>query len=146
MPESETPREVARPHEIAGQQLVHCSQHGSLRHSCRRRRNLRFEGISCHCSGSKDALLLVCQLGDLRRQGGRDRLGHLPTHRCRQRRGRPAWCTCELFEVEGVAAALFVQRLRIRFALQENEGLLEGEWPKLESCQSARTRCALEPT
>jgi hypothetical protein len=119
VPEAKAPGHVGRPHRVEPQQLVERVENRRLRPVRRSRHELRIEGVAGHCGAFEHT---SCVRGDesklLRQRRGHrgwdvhaaqhDRLGRTP-------RGRAGAVehAGELLEVEGVAAALLVQRLRI---------------------------------
>ena len=118
MPKTEASGHVGCANQIEFQQLVDRLHHGGLRHLGRGRGQLRLERIACHrrsfqheTFGVRQERELLCERrGDGRRNSDRRQRRLVVYRRCSARAvERPG----ELFEIEGVAAALRIEDARV---------------------------------
>ena len=139
MPEPEPPRVAGPVDEVEADQLVHGSQRRRLGHAACRGRELGVERIPDHGRAVERESRVVAQERELLGQIRRDRRGNVEP-RTPERPG-------ELLEVEGVAAALLVQRLHGRLVdliIQELASLRLRERTDLDPLQHAGAVRALE--
>jgi hypothetical protein len=118
MPKAEAPGHVRRAKKIASQQFVDRLHHGRLRHSGRCCRDLGFERIARHRRsfqyesfgvGQPRKFLCKCRGDGRRHSDRRQRRLIVYGRRCARAAERPG----ELFEIEGVTAALCIQDARV---------------------------------
>ena len=152
--EAEAPRDVRVADDVPAQQLVEGLERGRLGHARGGRGELELEGIAGHGGALEHAAGGGGEQGEL----PGERRGHAPRHlevaegelRCpralaRRPRRRPG----ELLEVEGVAAALLVERggrLAVHAVAQQLARLRLAQGPELEPGQTAGAMGALERT
>ena len=137
MPEPEAPRNVRLADEIQAQQLVERVDRCRVGGSSGRGRQLRVEGVSRDCGALEDEACGLGEQSELLGERGGDRSWDVDTcerrlvGRCRTvgTVGRP----CELLEVEGIPAAVFVEAGRVRCVADQLAGILGAERPQFDA-------------
>ena len=142
VPEAKAARHICGTDEIAAQELVERLDTRRRVDARRRRHQLGLERVAGHRRSFEHPARLPGEQRELlgERRGHRGRHLDAPDGRARgQRRSPEPERARELLEVEGIAAALLVQRGRIDAASEELARLLERERRELKPREPSRT-------
>ncbi len=137
MSEPETPGNVRRADEIQAQQLVERVDRWSLGGAGGRCGQLGVEGVSRDGGALEDEACLLGEQSELLSERGGDCSGYVNAcerrlvGRCRHvgTAGRP----CELLEVEGIAAAVFVEAGCVHSVADQLAGVLGAQRPQFNA-------------
>ena len=152
MPKTEASRHVRLTDQVEAQQLVDRVERSRRWGECGSRGELGVEGVARYRRALEHEACSIGEKRDLLREGRGDEWRHAQLDErsvlCgRSGRGRPVERPGQLFQVEGVTAAVVVQRSRnclVHRRVEQLRRLGTGQGAEIESGQRVRSPCPLE--